>query len=176
MFTLLDRFLSKINSRILRLKGICNGDSRISSRATISRYGGGTVTIEEGCVIHQGAIVITYGGNISIGSNVSINPYTILYGHGGLTIGNRTRIAAHCTFISANHNYSSPDIPITNQGQRRVGISIGDDVWIGSGVRVLDGVKIGSGAVVGAGAVVTKDVEALTVVAGVPARVIKLRG
>ena len=52
-------------------------------------------------------------------------------------------------------------------------IRIGNDVWIGANVTVVGGVTIGEGAIVAAGAVVTKDVPPRTVVAGVPAKVIK---
>jgi hypothetical protein len=50
--------------------------------------------------------------------------------------------------------------------------NIGNDVWIGVRAVVLDGVQVGDGAIVAAGAVVTKDVEAYTIVGGVPAKVI----
>jgi acetyltransferase-like isoleucine patch superfamily enzyme len=59
------------------------------------------------------------------------------------------------------------------QGITAEGIGIEDDVWIGAGAIVTDGVHIGQGSVIAAGAVVTKDVPAHTVVAGVPAKVIK---
>jgi acetyltransferase-like isoleucine patch superfamily enzyme len=52
-------------------------------------------------------------------------------------------------------------------------VEIGNNVWIGAGTKILPGVHIGDGAVVGAGAVVTKDVEANTVVVGVPAKYVK---
>ncbi len=52
---------------------------------------------------------------------------------------------------------------------------IGNDVWIGCNAVLCRGVHIGDGAVIGAGAVVTKDVEPYTIVAGVPAKVIKER-
>jgi carbonic anhydrase/acetyltransferase-like protein (isoleucine patch superfamily) len=52
---------------------------------------------------------------------------------------------------------------------------VGHDTWIGHGVVVMPGVTVGDGAVVGSGAVVTHDVEPYTVVAGVPARVLKRR-
>ena len=54
-------------------------------------------------------------------------------------------------------------------------VSIGNDVWIGEGVCIVSGVTIGDGAVIGAHAVVTHDVEPYTIVAGVPARVIRKR-
>jgi len=60
--------------------------------------------------------------------------------------------------------------PYQDQSYTRKKISIGDNVWIGSHVTVVDGVKIGDGAIVAAGAVVTKNIEAYTLVAGVPAK------
>jgi len=77
--------------------------------------------------------------------------------------------------IAANHSFDRTDLPIANQAETRLGIRIGDDVWIGTGARILDGVEIGSGSVIAAGAVVTTRVPPRAVVAGVPARVIKLR-
>jgi maltose O-acetyltransferase len=52
-------------------------------------------------------------------------------------------------------------------------VSIGDGVWIGARTTVLPGVTIGSGAIVAAGSVVNRDVEADTMVAGVPARLVR---
>lgn len=54
-------------------------------------------------------------------------------------------------------------------------VTIGHDVWIGHGATVLPGVTVGDGAVIGAGAVVSKDVEAYTIVGGVPAKLIRER-
>jgi maltose O-acetyltransferase len=67
-------------------------------------------------------------------------------------------------------------VPIMEQEIRKERIVIEDDVWIGAGAKVLGGVTVHRGAVVGAGAVVTSDVPENCVVAGVPARPIKMRG
>ena len=120
-------------------------------------------------------MLLAHGGEIVLGENCSVNPFCVLYGHGGLHIGNYVRIATHCVFVPANHVFDDPDMPIARQGQTTEGIRIGDDVWLGAGCRVLDGVVIGQGAVIGAGSVVTKEVPSMTIVAGVPARVIGSR-
>jgi acetyltransferase-like isoleucine patch superfamily enzyme len=134
-----------------------------------------SVTIGHGSVVKRGAYLGPRKGFIKIGDNCSINPYCVLLGYGGITIGNDVRIAAHTAIIAFNHNFEDADALIADQGNRMAGIIIEDDVWIGIGVRILDGVRIGKGAVVGAGSVVTKDVESYAVVAGTPAKKIKSR-
>ncbi len=135
----------------------------------------GTVRLGRDCEIRNGAMIISYGGDIEIGDKVSVNPYTILYGHGGLKIGSRTRIAAHCVIIPANHRIEDPTRPMMDQGLICEGITIGEDVWIGAGVKVLDGVTVGDHAVLAAGAVVTRDVAPWSIVGGVPAKPIGVR-
>jgi acetyltransferase-like isoleucine patch superfamily enzyme len=135
------------------------------------------INIGSNTVIKPYSMVMTYpGGTISIGKNCSINPFCILYGHGGLMIGDNVRIAAQVIFIPANHNFSRADISITEQGITRGGIIVGNDVWIGAGAKILDGVIIGDGVVIGAGSVVTKSIISNSVVAGVPAKIIAKRG
>jgi len=121
-------------------------------------------------------MLLTYGGYIEIGDYCNINPFAILYGHGGLKIGNNVLIAAHTVIIPANHTFNDKNQLIRSQGDTKKGIIIEDDVWIGSGCQILDGITIGKGAIIGAGSVVTKDVEPYSVVAGVPSKLIKRRG
>jgi acetyltransferase-like isoleucine patch superfamily enzyme len=144
----------------------------ISRRAVIRVTGGGSIAIGKNCEIHDFAMIMTYGGDIAIGDNCSLNPFAIIYGHGGVQIGNGVRIAAHSVIIPANHNVPEGGQPIHSSGISARGISIADDVWLGSGSRVLDGVHIGRNAIVAAGGVVTRSVPEYATVAGVPARVI----
>lgn len=159
----------------LRLRGV-----KIASSATVhwsveAVRSCGEISIGENSSLDKGVILRAYGGTIIIGSNCSVNPYSILYGGGGLVIGNGVRIAAHVVIVPSNHVFSDLDTFINDQGLSQRGIEIEDDVWIGAGVRVLDGVVIKKGTVVGAGSVVTKSTESYTIVAGVPAKLINSR-
>lgn len=112
-------------------------------------------------------------GQIVIGARSQINPYTVIYG--GVKIGSAVMIAPHVMLAAGNHGSSRLDIPMMDQGDSSRGIKIEDDVWIGANCVVLDGVTIHRGAIVAAGAVVKQDVEAFSVVTGVPARKKKMR-
>ena len=135
----------------------------------------GTLQLGQNCTVMHGAILATYGGSIIAGNDVSFNPGVIVYGHGGVLIGNCVRIAAQTIIVASNHIFKDLERPIKDQGMTCKGVTIGDDVWIGAGVRVLDGVSIGIGAVVAAGAVVTRNVDPYAIVAGVPAKSIGSR-
>lgn len=149
--------------------------TEIMGFAEVSTEDYGKIWIGENCRICTGALLLTYGGYIKIGNNCSVNPYTVLYGQGGLTIGDGVRIAAHTVIIPANHNFSDREKPIYQQGLTKKGVVIEDDVWIAAGVRILDGVTIGRGSVIGAGAVVTRDTPPFSINVGVPSKVIAYR-
>ncbi|MBL0886734.1 acyltransferase [Myceligenerans indicum] len=112
-------------------------------------------------------------GSLRAGRDCTINPYTVVRGE--IRLGNAVRIGAHTSLIGFNHTMADPDVEVHRQATTAKGITIGDDVWIGSHVVVLDGVTVGDKSVLAAGAVVTKDVPAGAVVGGNPARVIKWR-
>lgn len=135
----------------------------------------GRVTIGRRCWIKQGSIIASYGGTVDIGDDVSLNPGVIVYGHGGVSIGSSTRIAAYSVIIPANHRFDQVGKRIIEQGLTCQGIRIGQDVWIGCHVVVLDGVTIGDGAIIAAGAVVTRDVADYEIVGGVPAKTLGRR-
>ena len=100
---------------------------------------------------------------------------SVIYGQGGVVIGNNVRIAAHTVIVPSNHIFTDTTIPIYLQGLSKKGIVIKDDVWLGAGVKVLDGVTIETGCVIGANSVVTKSTDSYGIYIGVPARLLKKR-
>jgi acetyltransferase-like isoleucine patch superfamily enzyme len=132
--------------------------------------------IGDGTKVLPDAKLIPQQGFIRIGRNCTVQYGCLLYGVGGLQIGDNTRIAAYTIMTPMNHVYSDPCMPIWKQGETAQGIKIGSDVWIGSNVKILDGVEIGDGCVIGAGSVVTKSIPPYSIAVGVPAKVIKHRG
>lgn len=110
------------------------------------------------------------GLNISMGRNVFINQGCHFSDLGGIAIGDDVMIGPKVNLISAGHPVAA--------AERRTGIvakpiTIGNNVWIGAAATVLPGVTIGDNAVVAAGAVVSRSVAANTLVAGVPARLLR---
>lgn len=110
-----------------------------------------------------------FGKNITIGKNVFINLGCHFQDQGGITIGDGTLIGHNVVLATINHDLD----PKKERKNHYAPIKIGKNVWIGSNATVLPGVTIGNWAVVAAGAVVTKDVPDMTVVGGVPAKIIK---
>lgn len=151
------------------------GRCKITAAPSLIQNGSKTVMIGDQAFVGDGVVVSSQGGKVEIGARVSIHDYAVIYGMGGVKIGDDTRIAAATIIVSHEHVSSRKDKRIREIACEGVGIEIGRDCWIGAGVRILDGVRIGDGAIVGAGSVVTRDVAANTVVVGVPAKFLRNR-
>jgi len=140
------------------------------------------ITIGEGTFVMNHAELHVYNfrgiphSGIHVGKNSLIGEFTVIRGQGGVSIGDRVYTSPHVQIAAVNHVFDDPTRPFVEQGITAQGITIEDDVWIGAAAVITDGVTVGKGAVVAAGAVVTKDVPPHTVVAGVPARVIRRVG
>lgn len=107
---------------------------------------------------------------IEIGSNTTINRNCVIDGRGGCKIGNNVDIAQEVNIWTEQHDYNNPFYAAVTKP-----VLIEDYAWIASRATVLPGVTIGRGAVVATGSIVTKDVPPLSVVAGVPAKIIGKR-
>jgi len=110
---------------------------------------------------------------IRIGRHSLIGEFSVLRGQGGIHVGDRVYTSPFVQLAAVNHVFTDPTRPFIEQGITAQGIVIEDDVWIGAGAIIADGVHVGIGAVVAAGAVVTHDVPAHTVVAGIPAKILR---
>lgn len=109
--------------------------------------------------------------NISIGSNSILNKNVLLDARGGkIIIGSNVDIAQETNIWTLQHEVN--DDSHSTKGNS---IIIEDYVWIASRVTILPGVRIGKGAVIATNSVVTKDVEPMSIVAGIPARIISKR-
>ena len=121
--------------------------------------------IESYCCINNAVGDVTIGNHTRIGIHCTVI--------GPVSIGNNVNLAQGITVTALNHNFEDTTRRIDEQGISTKPVVIGDDVWIGANAVILPGVTIGRHVVVAAGAVVTKDVPSFTLVAGVPAKVIK---
>lgn len=134
-----------------------------------------------GCFDKHGKYVnIEKNADFGKGNDIIIGDYSGLGVNckvrGPLEIGDNVMMGPEVRIMTSKHNTSRTDIPMQLQGDLpKQKVTIGNDVWIGARVIILPGITVGMGAIIGAGAVVTKDVPEYTVVAGVPARIIKNR-
>ena len=122
-------------------------------------------------VIESFACINNAVGDVMIGDHTRIGLHNTIIGP--VLIGNHVNLAQGITVTALNHNFENSKKRIDEQGVSTSAVVIEDDIWIGANAVVLPGVTIGHHSVVAAGAVVTKDVPPHSLVAGVPAKVIK---
>ncbi|MEU9171168.1 acyltransferase [Streptomyces sp. NPDC048420] len=159
-----------------------------AAQREVQRALGGDTEIGERCYVAESAAVFPdrlrlgddsyiaahayITGELSAGSDCTLNPFTTV--RGNVVLGDGVRVGAHTSLLGFNHTMA-PDRPVFRQPLTTRGIRVGDDVWIGSHVVIVDGVTIGDHCVIGAGSVVTRDLPAWSVAAGNPARVLRDR-
>lgn len=116
---------------------------------------------------------VGFSPNLKIGDNCQINFGAVLR---TVHMGDYVMVAPGVVFLDRLHITDRTDLPMVLQGESgRLLTEVGNDVWIGQNAIIMPGRKIGCGAIIGAGAVVTHDVPEYSVVAGVPARILRYR-
>lgn len=149
-----------------------------------------------GCVFETGVMVF-HPENISLGNDVYIGHQTILKGYhknemsigsgawigqqcflhsaGGIYIGENVGIGPGVRIITSVHQEAGRDVPILHSAVEMAAVHIEPDADIGVSSTILPGVTVGRGAQVGAGSVVTRSVPQYAVVAGAPAKLLRMR-
>ena len=161
------RLMSYVQELSLLVLQICGFvPSHVFRKLVYSLYG---VKIGSRSYIHMGAR-FNEPWRVEIGEGSILGDHVFLDGRAPLKIGNNVDIASEVMVWNAEHDIHSVDFSASSGG-----VIIEDYVFIGARAIILPGVKIGRGAVVASGAVVTKDVPALSIVGGVPAKEIGVR-
>ncbi|STQ74767.1 acyltransferase [Grimontia hollisae] len=164
------------NRRLLRIGKY----SKIENHCIIQTTSEHGIRIGGGCTIGEYSMIRPssyYGGKkgygFEMGERSALGVRAYIGCSGPLVIGSDVIIGPNVTMIAENHNFSNPSIKIKEQGVTNQGIEISNDVWIGCNVTILDGVRIGEHSVIAAGSVVTKSFPSNSLIAGVPARLIR---
>lgn len=163
---------------------VCHDDLRlgdhvfIGDRVVIYKGGGGG-SVELGDRVTawaDGLLETGEGGRITMGPETRINPGVKVVSYKApIHVGRDVGLGSYCCLYSYDHGLAADDDYMKQPLKAKGAIVIGDHAMLGLGVIVLSGVQIGKGAVVAAGSVVKHDVPDGAVVAGVPAKVVKMR-
>ncbi|HIQ66138.1 MAG TPA: sugar O-acetyltransferase [Candidatus Coproplasma stercoravium] len=161
-------FMHSAAQRAIEITGRINGGyhSPAELRALFSELVGQKV--DEGFGLFP-PFYTDYGRNIRVGKRVFINSGCCFQDQGGIELGDGCLIGHQVVIATLNHDLD----PNKRGSMIPAKVTLGKNVWVGAHATILPGVKIGDNAVIAAGAVVSRDVPENTVVAGVPARVIK---
>lgn len=135
------------------------------------RHKYGLKNISKNCLVSKNCHV---SRDFEAGEYSYVGPNCIIYPR--VKIGNYTILANEVQIIGSDHVFDNPDLPIYFSGREKLKETvIGNDCWIGARSTIMTGVRIGDGSIVAAASVVTRDVPPYSIVAGVPAKIIRKR-
>ena len=127
------------------------------------------------CWIGHDTKIRVHEGEVRIGAKTVMGQECTISAFQHVAIGRECVVADRVMLIDFDHGVVEVERPVRLQGIYKRAVDVGNNCWIGYGVCILRGVTVGDNAVLGTSAVVTKDVPDNAVVAGIPARVIRMR-
>ena len=133
------------------------------------------ISIGNGVFLGRGTILSCKDGDIELGDHVNMGFHCEIFSGSRVVVGRHGLFAAYTYLVGGGHEFERADTPVLEQGRASLGITLDENVWLGTGAKVLDGVRIGKNVVVGANAVVNADVPDGVIAGGVPARIIRRR-
>ncbi len=144
---------------------------------------GATFEIGKGAKVHlgrwswvgHGTKIRCHEGAVSIGAKTVLGQECTISAYQHVSIGRECILADRVMLIDFDHAVTDVERPVRLQGIYKRDVRVGNNVWIGYGACILRGVTVGDNAIIGTSAVVTRDVPANAVVAGIPARVLRMR-
>jgi acetyltransferase-like isoleucine patch superfamily enzyme len=157
--------------RRLQVEGLCF----ICPRVKLEIGRDATLRIGRWAWIGHGCKIRVHEGEVSIGAKTVIGQDCTISAFQHVSIGRECIIADRVMLIDFDHGVTEVERPIRLQGIYKRDVDVAHNVWIGYGACILRGVSVGENAVIGTSAVLTQSVPANAVVAGVPARVIRMR-
>lgn len=164
--TLLARFWFFLSPNI-HIGRSCTFGRAVKLKAT----DGGSISIGEGCHLHDYVQITAFQGNVKIGSNSSIGVGVVIVGRCEITVGKDALIAEYVVLRDQDHDIGKR--PLRLASFKSAPLVIGDDVWIGCKASVLRGGSVGSHSVIGAHALVRSAIPDAVVAVGTPAKVVK---
>jgi len=156
----------------LQTDGICF----ICPRVKLEIGRDATVRIGRWAWIGHDCKIRSHEGEVSIGAKTVMGQECTISSYQHVSIGRECIIADRVMMIDFDHGVTEVERPIRAQGIYKRDVRVGNNIWIGYGACVLRGVSVGDNSVIGTNAVVTRDLPENAVAAGVPARVVRMRG
>jgi acetyltransferase-like isoleucine patch superfamily enzyme len=171
------RLIARLALRKLRHRRrlVLDGLAFVGPRSVIQIGASGRVELGRWSWLGHGCKVRCHEGVVSIGAKTVLGQECTISAYQHVSIGRECVIADRVMLIDFDHGVTEVERPVRLQGIYKRDVRVGHNVWIGYGACILRGVAVGNNAVIGTNAVVTKDVPDNAVVAGVPARVIRMR-
>ena len=177
---MLNRKYARLVVRLLRRKLFArrlssDGIAFIGPRVALQIGRRGRIELGRWSWLGHGTKIRCHEGVVSIGTKTVLGQECTISAYQHVSIGRECVVADRVMLIDFDHGVVEVDRPIRLQGIYKRDVRVGNNVWIGYGACILRGVTIGDNAIIGTSAVVTRDVPENAVVAGVPARVIRMR-